>query len=353
MQVRWLALILLTVLLVGCRSFDRQEMLRDIVDGVVLPNHEAFAVAAKALDERAQAYVADPSAENLDSLQVAWHTASIAWMGCDLFRFDTISRSLLHNRIDNPPPWDGFIEEIIAGGEPISADSVNNVGSSSKGLPAIEYLIFDPASVADIATNERRQAYLLGATTILANDANELLVAWSADGQNYAQTFIDNELKTGDLQESLNLLVNQMLTEIETITWTRLGVPLGKRNNGDIHPERVESRYAHASLDRIRATAQTVHDTYRASEASGIDAYLNYLEADYNGEPLATVIDAQFVTTLDALDAIDGTLSEAIVNDFDTVDNAFTELRTLITLLKSDMVNHLGVTLTFNDTDGD
>ena len=35
------------------------------------------------------------------------------------------------------------------------------------------------------------------------------------------------------------------------------------------------------------------------------------------------------------------------------VEAAYEELRTLLVLFKVDMVNHLGLTLTFNDNDGD
>ena len=57
--------------------------------------------------------------------------------------------------------------------------------------------------------------------------------------------------------------------------------------------------------------------------------------------------------TLAALRAIDPPLSRAVTEAPDTVQTAYDEARFLVVLLKSDMGNQMGVTVTFNDTDGD
>ncbi|MEZ4590081.1 MAG: hypothetical protein R3D55_02920 [Chloroflexota bacterium] len=69
--------------------------------------------------------------------------------------------------------------------------------------------------------------------------------------------------------------------------------------------------------------------------------------------PLSQVIDAQFVTTLAAFDEIEGSLHTAVTTNPNQVNAAYDEVRTLLVLIKADMANHLGVTLTFNDNDGD
>ena len=70
-------------------------------------------------------------------------------------------------------------------------------------------------------------------------------------------------------------------------------------------------------------------------------------------EPLSQVILRQFDAALAALRAIDGPLETAVQANPAQVESAYQETLSLLTLLKADMVNQLGLTLTFNDNDGD
>jgi predicted lipoprotein len=97
-----------------------------------------------------------------------------------------------------------------------------------------------------------------------------------------------------------------------------------------------------------------MHTIYTGGDGLGFDDYLDFLGAEGEGGlPLSQVIDDQFVTTLAAFDAIEGTLHTTVTDQPDQVNAAYEEVRTLLVLLKADMANQLGVTLTFNDNDGD
>ena len=344
----------IVLFLASCSSgFDRSEMLHDLTYQAIVPNHERFVATTAELEVAIDSYLLDPSASNLAVAQGAWQAASLAWMGCMTHRYGVINDALIHNRIDNRPPRVPFIEETIDGGDLIHVELIGQVGSSSQGLSAIEYLLFSPDSLADLAENGRRQAYLQAAAVVLHQNSQALLALWADSGQNYAQAFADADLDGGELQGSMNMLVNQTLSELERITWDRLGKPMGKRSSGATRPDLIEAPYSQSSLARIEATVQDLHRLYTAAEGVGFDDYLDYLEADYDGRPLSEVIDAQFVTSLAALQAIEQPLGQAIEQDIDQVEVAYEALRTLIILLKVDFANQLGVTLTFNDNDGD
>ncbi|MCA9906979.1 MAG: hypothetical protein KC547_24155, partial [Anaerolineae bacterium] len=182
----------------------------------------------------------------------AWQATSLAWMAVSPYRFNRINDALLMNRIESLPARVPFIEETIAGDEPITPEFVAGVGSSSQGLGAIEYLLFDPTSAADLAANPRRQAYLAGATTGLVDNVVALRDLWSAESGDYGRIFAEADADGGDLQGSTNMLVNQLLQSIENITWDRIGKPSGRRSNGLVRPELVEAPYSQSSLTRIR-----------------------------------------------------------------------------------------------------
>ncbi|MCA9946455.1 MAG: imelysin family protein [Anaerolineales bacterium] len=343
-------------------GFDRQALLENIINQIALPAHEDFADKAQLLETAVANFTADPTLANLEAAQEAWREAATARTSLLTFRLGLVDDSLLHNRLDNRPARDTFIEETIAGDVTIDAAFIESIGSSSIGLGAMEYLLFDPeggsaavlARFSQAENADRRQAYLLGVAHNLAQKANALRQIWLPEGENYAQAFIAGEMDGGELQGPMNMLVNQMIADLEEIIGSRMGKPTGSTSNGQARPDLVESPFAFWSLPRIESTLVMMHTIYMGGDGLGFDDYLDFLEAEGSGgTPLSQVIDDQFVTTLAAFAAIEGTLHTAVTDHPDQVNAAYEEVRTLLVLIKADMTNQLGITLTFNDNDGD
>lgn len=343
-------------------SFDRRALLENITNQIAIPAHEAFVVAAVGLETAVTDFTANPTMPNLEAAQEAWRTAATARTSLLTFRLGLVDDSLLHNRLDNRPARSSFIEETIAGEVTIDDAFIESIGSSSIGLGALEYLLFDPEGgntavllrYTEAENADRRGAYLQGAAHNLSLKAEALLQVWLPEGQNYGQLFIAADMDGGELQGSMNMLVNQMVADLEEILGTRLGKPTGNNSTGQARPDLVESPFAFWSLPRIQSTLEMMHTIYSGGNALGFDDYLDFVEAKGEGEvPLSQVIDAQFETTLAAFAAIEGSLHTAVTDDREQVDAAYEAVRTLLVLLKADMANHLGVTLTFNDNDGD
>ena len=361
-DLNWKFLIGLVLIIfgVGCQSaepeFSRAQMLIDITDNVILPNHVTFVETTGALDTAVQNFSINPNETSLIAMQEAWVEANIGWMGVALFRFGDIESGLIHNRIDNRPPRIEFIDDTINSDETINLDFVQNIGSSSVGLGAIEYLIFDPEggnrAVLNtyVATNgSQRMAYLTSISTYLNQQANLLNETWIS----YAEVFIASDSDGSDLQGALNLLANRMLEDSEHILSTRLGLPLGRRTFGEARPELAESIYANISLLRIEKGLITIHETFNGGDGVGLDDYLDYLDATYEGEPLSEAINGRFTIAITAIQSIDEPLTAAVINQPDVVDATYEDLRQYLILLKVDMPAQLGLTLTFSDNDGD
>lgn len=343
-------------------GFDRRAMLENIVDGVILPAHVTLSQTLAELETAVTTFTNEPDEQTLTAVQDAWLAANLARMAVLSFRIGPVDDSLLHNRIDNRPPRTTFIDETLLGGtDPLNSDYLASVGSSSVGLGAMEYLLFDPegGNTAVLATfttaeqAERRRQLLQTLAANLNQRGQELAAVWQPDGENYAQSFVEASMDGGELQGSINMLVNQLLSDVEEIVASRLGKPSGQRSNGLIRPDLVEAAYSGASLPRIIATLEGVQVAFNGGDGLGLDDYLDYLDAEYEGGPLSTAINDQFATTLAALEAIDEPLETAVQTNLPAVEVAIDEVRTLLVLLKVDMTNHLGVTLTFNDNDGD
>jgi predicted lipoprotein len=373
--VQWLAAALLLLSLAACggapsaavatpspATFDRRAMLENLATQLVLPTHETFLTALEELDAATRAFSADPTPATLDAAQSAWLRANLARMTVLPYNFDWVADSLIHNRIDARPPRVAFInDEILAGDMAITTAYLDSIGSSSVGLGVMEYLLFDPAgddeailsafTASEDAT--RRRELLVGLAAALPPRAVELLSVWSADGENYTQIFIDADAAGGDIYGSINLLTNHMIAVIEEIVGDRLGKPLGKRTNGQVRPELVEAPYSGASLERIIATVEALQTTFNGGDGLGFDDYLDFLNAAYGEIPLSQAVNEQFDASLAALRAIDGPLETAVTSNPAQVEAAYEALRQLLAMFKADLVSQMGLTMTFNDSDGD
>ena len=343
-------------------GFNRKAMLENITMQIIVPAHDEFADALADLELAAQAFSADPTPDTLTTVQDVWRTASLARMALLSFRIGLVDDSLLHHRLDNRPPRIKFIDEnIIAGDQPITNEYLESIGSSSVGLGALEYLLFDPvggndavlAAFINAENADRRRELIVALAQNARQHGDELAAIWSAEGDNYAQAFIAADMDGGELQGSMNMLFNQMVADLEEIVTSRLGKPAGKRSNGAVRPDLVESLYAQQSLPRINATLAEMQVIFNGNDAAGFDDYLDYLDAEYENGRLSDAINAQFDVTIAALKALDQPLATSVESDLPAVETAIDEVNQLLVLFKADMANHLGVTLTFNDNDGD
>ena len=372
---RGLAIVILGLCLVACggadraaqaptpaATFERRAMLANLADQLIIPGHEALRTSLNDLVAATQAFAGDPTPATLDAAQAAWLQANLARMAVLPYNFDWVADSLIHNRLDTRPTRVDFVnDELLAGNAPLTAEYLDSLGSSSVGLGVMEYLLFDPvggdaavlATFTTAADAARRRELLHALAAALPPRADEIIAIWSAEGENYRQIFIDADAASGDIWGSINLLTNHMLAVTEEIVGDRLGQPLGKRNNGQIRPDLVEAPYSGASRERIIATVEALWQTYRGGEGLGFDDYLDFLGATYGDVPLSQEVNARFRTALQALQAIEGPLEIAVVENPAQVEAAYQAMRELMTIIKVDMINQMGLTMTFSDSDGD
>jgi predicted lipoprotein len=349
-------LLLLSLSLAGCgagqpASFDRRAMLTTLAETVIMPWHEQFTAESTALQTAVYQFRDQPSEETLAKLQDQWRATAITWAQIEPFGFRFTM--VVHNQIKKWPINPHFIEDFIAEGEPIDEPMIESIGSTSKGLVAIEYFIFSPETsqaelVQRLSQEPRRMAYLVALVENLQRKAGELEALWSPAGDNQLQAFIEADFSGNEVQGSISMLANEMIEMVEVIANNKLNYPL-KGAYATPQPQAVESPYAQASLPLIEANLRSLRQTFEA----GFAGYLDFLQADYNGQPLSEVTDAQFERALTALEAIDSPLAVAVVENPEPVAEAHEEVKNLVVLLKADLANHLGITITFSDNDGD
>ncbi|MCB0155621.1 MAG: imelysin family protein [Anaerolineae bacterium] len=352
-------LLLLLVSLAGCGSsqpakpatFDRRAMLTELADTVIMPRHEQFVAETEALQAAVYGLRDEPTVENLSQAQEQWRRTAEAWAQVEPFGFRFTM--VVHNQIKKWPINQPFIEDFIVEEEKIDEPFIESIGSTSKGLTVIEYFLFSPAVsdealVQGLVAEPNRLAYLVALTENLHRKAGELLALWSSEGENQRQAFIEADLSANEVQGSISMLANEMIEMTELIANTKLHYPL-KGVYGSAQPQAVESPYANYSLPLAAANLQALRQTFQV----GYAGYIDFLPTEPSDPPLSAEVDEQFERTIAALEAIDQPLAVAVLEQPEAVDAAYTEAKVLVVLLKADMANHLGITITFSDNDGD
>ncbi|UZR96931.1 imelysin family protein [Chondrinema litorale] len=337
-------------------SFDRQVMLENIGTNIIFPSYETFTQKAEVLNVAAVTFSTEISSENLSTLQSAWKEAAIAWKSVEMVNFGPIDEKALETSIDNWPTNTNNIESAVDTEETIDEAYVINLGSSTKGLPAIEYLIFngeqDDNATLDLFQNDaQRVSFLVALTNNLVSIATEISSDWESGDGNYVATFISLDGK--DIGSSTNTLANALIILTEEIKNEKVGVPLGKKSLGEVLPNNLEAWRSRYSLELIEENLDAIDDIFNGGNSTGFDDYLDQVEAKHDDELLSLTINNQIDAIRTAHAAVSLSMYETLNSNPEDLETLYNELQKLVVLVKTDMMSQLGLLVTFSDNDGD
>lgn len=330
---------------------DRRALLTRIVEQVILPHHQALVEESALLEQRVQQFADDPTVDTLAAAQAQWRTTAAAWAQVEPFslRFTMLATG----QIKKWPINTKFIEEFIAETATIDEPFIASIGATAKGIGAIEYFLFSPTLTADeivatLAVTPQRLAYPVALTQNLTNAAEALYALWAPEGENGAQRFIDADFSENNVQGSISMLTNELIVLLETMVKTKVEYPL-RGVMADPQPQAVESPYAGASWPLMVANLRTVQQVFQA----GLGDYLDQMAVTPRTPTLSAAINTQLEATIAAMEALTLPLEVAVIEDPAPVRAVRDEIKDLLVLLKVDMANQLGITVTFSDNDGD
>lgn len=346
-------------------SFDRKSMLTNLGNNVIIPSFEAFYQKTDALDLAVVAYTSDlKNEQKLLVVQQAWIEMAKAWKLASVFKQGPIEDKFLLSNIDYSSKGTylnvTLLEKTISEGTTIDNAYVESKGATVKGIHTIEYMIFDKAKAnSNIIggytgiNGAKRTAYLKALSINLKNQAKLIVDEWKGG---YLTKFITADGR--DINSSLGVMSNKLIDLIYTIRDERIGVPIGRRTNGTPQPDYAEAILSESSIALAINELKGIENGFLGKSPSGtkgvgIDDLLDKLEAKSGEELLSKKIKTQFITVYAKLNAISTPLPIAVVNNKAEVQAAYDEIKKLQVMMEVDMINNLGVLLTFSDNDGD
>lgn len=290
---------------------------------------------AKTLQSKIDAFVSEPTAENMQAAKDAWLAARIPYGQSEAFRFGNPNVDDWEGKVNAWPLDEGLIDyvkndaydseegnkfalaNVIAGKEEINKElleSYHEKGGSeanvATGYHAVEFLLWGqdlnekPTDAGlrsytdfvkgDACTNgncERRGQYLKAATDLLVSDLEDIVTDWAPKKDNYRKKF-------------LGLEENEALR--------RMFFGMGSLSLGELAGERINvALLAHSQEDEHSCFSDNTHNDIELNARSIQNIFnANYTRADgskFEGASLAALVAEK-----------DKAVSEALVKNLET-----------------------------------
>ena len=340
--------------------FDRPAMLANFGNNMMIPAYQALQTAVDALQEATDAFAANPSANTLEAAQQALKAARLAWQDANLFQFGPAESKVLRAALNTYPTDADLIEANVASGNYVLGSIANQAAG---GFPTLDYLLHGMGSnpeetLAKYTTDADaalRIAYVQDNVSFIKTNTDATVNDWLATGGNYIATFLSADKAGVDVGSALGEVSNALILHYERFLRDgKIGIPAGVRSAGVPRPRSTEAFYGGYSLELAVANVKAIERLFlgiglNGTNGIGLDENLQAL----NATDLSNDIKTTLTATITALEGLNDPLSTQIETDLDAVTAAFTTMQQLVVLLKADMASVLGITITFQDNDGD
>ena len=355
------------------------DVLTHVSNNIFLQSYKDLESASQDLNSAIAALQTTPNTTNLALAQARWKSARLymkrvepiyygpgTTFGLDAF-LDSFMRGF--NTCNKTTDCTTSVDSIIAGSATLNSAFVSSQGAGVRGLPALEYLLFDngagSSAAADIVTalTGRRLTILSLLSQDLWSNTTRIREGWDKGAGGYAGTFASASTSsiTGD-NPSLSLVVAAVLLIAENMKEMKLGYPAGftTKSGGIIRTDSVESPYSNHSLEELNASLKAIKIIYTGEYTSaytdgstgpGLSALVSLSNQNLDLEIKSRI--GNLETKILALQTTDGDLKNAINTNLTAVRELYTEIAALRVVLSTDLVTTSGTTPGVSPNDGD
>jgi predicted lipoprotein len=349
------------------KIFNPTPIFSNLSNNVILNSYSNLEATAKTLKAATDGYTQNCSSNtSLQNLQTLWRANVISLKETEITQFGPavqggyyeIMDPWVNSYLSNPPDTTS-INAYITGAGVISLSTISALNKLQRGMPAIEYLLFDDgagnSSLSSICTSlsGRRLQFLVQLATDYYNNANAMKAAWISSSGNFV-----NELPTAGMGSSffdskksaMDTLINQMILVLNTIVDKKLGYPAGLNvsSNGIIRSNNVESRYSDASVDNLLANLRSIRNYYTGNGGAGISDYVKDINPILDRKILTQIEDA-----ISKTQAISNLRTSLATSNLTSAKSAFDSIRTLRTTLTTELTSISGTGAVGSTGDGD
>lgn len=333
-------------------GFDRKALIANWTDNIYLPALTRHMNNVEALSARVSEFTSSPSAEGLVAAQEALKKARLSWQEVNFLEVGP-AESIAWRAASNIYPTDtAKLNAAVANGN-WNLASVSNLNIG--GFAALGYLLHGvaatPLEIVELYSkpNSSYPNFITDVVDGLVANAQTVQNEWTTD---FAASF--KEADGTDVGSALGQSINALSLYLErNLRDGKIGIPAGVRSLQIARPENVEALYAGYSLELALRSLAALEGFYYGtntvnSEPVGLDDYI----LDINPE-LHEKIANQFTAVRTSIENLEEPYNESVAADNQAGINSFEEFQKLVVLLKVDLTSALGVSITYQDNDGD
>lgn len=337
---------------------------------IAVPFLAQFETATATLVAAASTFKKKPDEAGFAELQQGFAAVSDAWAAVQLLRFGPLSQEQRLDRIAYWPERSNTTEKQMmaflaaANKSKLSPASFATTSVAIQGLSALERMLYDSEKSADNKpASDKAMAALTAATPAAAYRAAMIgaiavnLQQIAKDGRKAWQDFAQ-KLAKGDQagyaaspQEATNQIYAGLVTEIQLVGGQKIGIPLGKSAD-TAKPHQAEQWRSGRSLHDVALNVAALRQALLGDPAGSVIA----LVASDAAPALRNKITAALDACDQAIPTVTMPLDVAVTDDKEgrpQTQAMLVKINQLRDVLTNDLPKAAGITLGFNDLDGD
>ena len=338
-------------------NFDRQSILENVTDNIILPAFEDFNPKIAQLKESVTQFSNARSIANLETVQSNWVEAYKSWQHLEMFNIAKAEEVYFIQKMNTYPASVSRIENNINTG---SYDlDTNNNNWAAQGFPALDYLLFGLGDT-NLDTlvfyqNNENSAYL----NYLQSLVSQMLLVTDLVHQDWVlirDIFVSSSENSAT--SSLNMLTNDFIYYFEKgLRTNKFGIPAGVFSGNNTRAANVEAYYNSSmsktlSLEAIDAVQKFFKGQGYNSSTTGesLSSYLDYM---MENNSLSSEILTKFIDSQQLMNNLDDNFASQISSNNTLMVDVFNKLQEGVVLLKTDMLSILSISVDYIDADGD
>tara|TARA_R110002049_G_scaffold79845_1_gene203131 strand:+ start:6568 stop:7668 length:1101 start_codon:yes stop_codon:yes gene_type:complete len=336
-------------------NFNRNAMLINIADNIIIPSYEDFSVKMNTLKSIGDTFTNNPTQTTLEDLRDAWLAAYKSWQHVEMFNIGKAEEIQFSFYMNIYPLTVKDVEDNIANGT-YNLDSSNN--HDAQGFPALDYLLHGVANTdteilekyTTATNNDNYKKYI----TDVLNQMNTLTIDVVSDFKTQRNTFVTST--ANNATSAVNKLINDYIFYFEKgLRANKIGIPAGNFSTDPL-PEKVEAFYKNdvskeLALEALTAVKNLFEGKHYASTTIGV-SFKDYL-IDLERTDIATSITNQFNLATAEVEKLDNSFTLQVNTDNTAMTKSYDELQKVVVLLKVDMLQAFNINVDYVDADGD
>ena len=338
-------------------SFDRQLLLENVTDNIILPAFEDFTEKLVALEESITLFADTQNSVNLEEVQVSWFEAYKLWQHIEMFNISKAEEVFFMNKMNTYPASVSKIENNISTNQ-YDLDGNNN-NWVAQGFPTLDYLLFgledNNTNTLFFYQNNDNAAHL----NYLQDVVSQMVSITDVVSQDWNLTrdaFVNSTANSAT--SSLNMLTNDFIFYFEKgLRTNKFGIPAGVFSGNNVRVANVEAYYNSTisktlSLEALKAVHKFfIGQSYNTNgTGESLQSYLNYMSET---STLSNLVLTKFNEAEQLITELDENFEEQINTNNDSMVSVFSKLQEGVVLLKTDMLSVLSIAVDYIDADGD